>query len=299
MSSVPPRPASALPAQPPAPLLAPVWSVLRALRAVLSIGGYLLILPWSILPWVCFWLFWRGDAAARIRLMQRATARGVRIMHWWLRLVRVIHFDWRQVKIDLPPGPCVLVANHPTQLDPTVLMATLVHACSIVKPSVYNRRFVRPLLAGAGHLVGPSLDPVSVGDVIDAAVQRLRAGMHLFVFPEAKRSPQGQLREFGRLAFEIACRAEVPLVSLALRTVPCYLSRETPLLRPPPRLPRVSVEVLAIDAPPNLGTDSRALKERVEGRYKAWVADGMPSLAGSCSAAREPSRSSIRPATGA
>ena len=29
------------------------------------------------------------------------------------------------------PSPCVIVANHPTQLDPTVMMAVLGEACTI------------------------------------------------------------------------------------------------------------------------------------------------------------------------
>lgn len=279
-------------------LLDPLWSSLRALRALFLIGGYLIVAPSGVLPWLLFCLFFRGDRFQRARALQRASVLGVRFMHWWLRALRVIHFDWRRVRLDLPARPCVVVCNHPTQLDPTVLMATLVHACTIVKPSVYNRWFVRPLLAGAMHLEGPSLDPVSVGQVIDNAIVRLRAGMHLFVFPEAKRSPQGELREFGRIAFEIACRAEVPLVSLAIRCEPCYLSRETPLLLPPPNLPRVFVEVLAIDDPAAAANDSRALKDRVEGRYQQWVAGGMPAVPCSNIASREPRRSSMRPASG-
>ena len=260
-------------------LLDPLWRFLRALRAAVTVLLYVVVAPSGLLPYVLFRLFFRGTPERRARILQRTSARGVRIMHWWLRTFRVIHFDWRQVRLDLPAGPCVIVANHPTQLDPTVMMAVLGEACTIVKPSVYNRLFVHHILAGAWHFEGPSLDPMSVGHVVENAVERLRCGMHLFVFPEAKRSPQGRLREFGRIGFEIACRADVPLVSVAIRCEPCYLSRETPMFLPPPRLPRVFVEVLAVDRPQDVGADSRALKQRVEGRYKQWVADGMPPVA--------------------
>jgi 1-acyl-sn-glycerol-3-phosphate acyltransferase len=173
----------------------------------------------------------------------------------------------------------VVIANHPTLLDPTALMAVLVEACTLVKPAVYRRQLVGPLLAGAMHFEGPSLDPTSIAHVLDNAVERLRAGMHLFVFPEGTRSPEGKLGEFGRVAFEIACRAEVPVVSLALSCRPCYLSRETPLYRPPARLPRLRIETLALDLPGSFNADSRALRERVEARYRRWLADGMPPLA--------------------
>ncbi|MBL8738776.1 MAG: 1-acyl-sn-glycerol-3-phosphate acyltransferase [Planctomycetes bacterium] len=289
------------------PLLDPLWRFLRALRAAVTVLLYLVIAPSGLLPYVLFRLFFRGTPEQRARILQRTSARGVRVMHWWLRTFRVIHFDWREVRLALPEGPCVIVANHPTQLDPTVMMAVLGEACTIVKPSVYNRLFVHHILAGAWHFEGPSLDPMSVGHVVENAVQRLRCGMHLFVFPEAKRSPQGRLREFGRIAFEIACRANVPLVSVAIRCEPCYLSRETPMFLPPPRLPRVFVEVLAVDRPQDVDTDSRALKQRVEARYEQWVADGMPPVATPPTTGRQPissgasglpSRSSMRPPSG-
>jgi 1-acyl-sn-glycerol-3-phosphate acyltransferase len=288
-----------MPPTPPRRLLDPLWRVLRTLRVAFTVLLYLVIGPSGFLPYALFCLCWRGDPFERARILQRTSARGLRIMHWWLRLLRIIHVDWRELQIELPPGPCVIVANHPTQLDPTVLIARFVEACTIVKPSVYRRSFVRHLLSGAMHFEGPSLDPMSVGHVVDNAVLRLRAGMHLFVFPEAKRSPQGQLREFGRIAFEIACRADVPLVSLAMRCEPCYLSRETPLFRPPARLPRMFVELLAVDLPGDVAQDSRRLRDRVERRYQQWVAAGMPPLAPPQEPLPSaPSRSSIRPPTG-
>ena len=146
-----------------------------------------------------------------------------------------------------------------------------------MKPAVYRRSFVGPLLAGAMHFEGPSLDPTSIAHVLDNAVERLRAGIHLFVFPEGTRSPEGQLGEFGRIAFEIACRANVPVVALGLRCEPCYLSRETPLYRPPAALPRLRIEQLAVELPSASGGDSRTLRERVEARYRRWLGDGMPS----------------------
>jgi 1-acyl-sn-glycerol-3-phosphate acyltransferase len=259
--------------------LDPLWRGLRTVRAAITVGFYLVIAPSGYVPFALFCLLWRGDQRGRARILHRISARGVRIMHWWLRTFRIIHFDWRRVDLGLPAGPCVVVANHPTQLDPTAMMAVLVNGCTIVKPSVYRRRLVRPLLEGAMHFEGPSLDPMSIDHVLHSAVDRLRCGMHLFVFPEGTRSPEGKLNEFGRIAFEIACRANVPIVSVALRCEPCYLSRETPLFRPPARLPRMFMERLAIDDPASCGGDSRVLRERIEGRYRQWVADGMPPIA--------------------
>lgn len=248
---------------------------LRRVRAAITVGGYLVLAPFGYVPFALLCLCWRGDPLRRALFLQRCSVRGFRFAHLWLRWFRVVHFDWREVRLQLPNGPCVVIANHPTLLDPTAVMATLGGGCTFVKSAVYRRRLVGPMLAGALHFEGPSRDPMSIGRVIDEAVQRLRSGMHLFVFPEGTRSPEGRLLPFGRIGFEIACRAGVPLVSLALHCEPCYLSRETPLLRGPAGFPRLRMHVLAIDEPGDCG-DSRELKDRVEARYRSWDADGRP-----------------------
>ncbi|MEO6597712.1 MAG: hypothetical protein ABIP94_23450, partial [Planctomycetota bacterium] len=43
---------------------------------------------------------------------------------------------------------CIVVANHPTQMDVTAIGACLGGACTIVKSTVYRRRLVRPLMVG-------------------------------------------------------------------------------------------------------------------------------------------------------
>ncbi len=258
---------------PPRPL-DPLWRGLRTLRVVVTVGLYLLVLPSGILPYAIFrlWCACRGLAPVeRARRLQRLCAFGLRRMHWWLRWFRIITFDVRQVRLQLPAGPCVVVANHPTSLDPTALIALFEECCTLVKPAVYRQRLIGALLAQAMHFEGPSLDPGSVGQVLEEAQKRLAAGMHLFVFPEGTRSPEGGLREFDRIAFAIACRAKVPVVSLGLRCAPVYLSHATPLYRPPARQPVLTIEQLAVDRPEEVGGDSRRLRERVEARFRSWV----------------------------
>ena len=44
-------------------------------------------------------------------------------------------------------------------------------------------------------------------------------------------------------------------------------------------MPRLFMERLAIDEPASCGGDSRVLRERVESRYRRWMADGTPQIA--------------------
>ena len=51
---------------------------------------------------------------------------------------------------------------------------------------------------------------------------------------------------------------------------PLYLSNRATLLRPPRPTPHMKIGVLAVHQPDSLGTDSRALRKRVE-HYRAWL----------------------------
>jgi 1-acyl-sn-glycerol-3-phosphate acyltransferase len=253
----------------------PVQRALRTLAIVFSVALYMLVAPFGYLgfAFLCWW--WRGDPHRRAFELQRLMGVGYRILHDWLRTFRIADFDHRGALPDLPTGPCILVANHPTQIDVTAIGASLGGACTIVKRAVYRRKLVRPLLVGAGLLEGPGTDPISIGQVIDDGVRRIEQGMRIFVFPEGSRSPAGDLRPFGRVAFEIACRTGAPLVTIGIRCEPVWLSHEVPMFRPPHPIPKLRLHQLAIDDPRAFGGDSRQLRERVERRLREWV--GAPS----------------------
>lgn len=264
-------PAAAVAAAPPRHLLG---RTLRTGGVLLSVLGYAILAPVGYGTFMLLCWLWRDRPLVAARRMQTCIKVGFRFTLGWLRCVRVADCRYEDAAAKLPDGPCIVVANHPSQLDVVAVGACLGRASTIVKSAVFQRRLVRPMLVGAGMLEGPGRDPISVGRVIDDGVQRLRDGMRIYVFPEGSRSFPDGLRPFGRVAFEIACRADVPLVTLGIRCAPVYLSREVPLLRPPHPMPRHRLELLSIDKPADFGGDSRALREAVEQRLRAWWVKG-------------------------
>jgi len=248
----------------------------RKLRVMLTVAIYTVLSPFGYLLIALAHATGSADPVQRARRMQRITAGAYRIMHAWLTWTRITHFDRRAALRDLPAGPCVVVANHPTLMDVTSILATLGGGVTVAKPALYRRRVLRALLEGAGHIEGPGGDPVAAGRVVDEAVERIRQGFSLLIFPEGTRSVAGRLLPFGRAAFEIACRARVPLVSIAVRCDPVWLSKEVPLLDPPHPMPRLLLRTLAIDDPARVDYDSRRLCRTVEGRYQRWLSDGRP-----------------------
>jgi len=258
--------------------------LIRRVNVWITVGIYTVIAPvgYAVLATLCF--LWRKHPVRRARRLQTITANAYRFMHRWLSWTTITVFDHRRALPDLPTGPCVVIANHPTLMDVTAVTAVMGGACSIVKPALYRRTMIKPLLLGLGHVEGPGPDPIRIGRVVEDVIERLSWGLPVVIFPEGTRSPEGSLGRFGRVAFEIACRANVPLVSLVIICEPKYLSKQVTLLRPPHPTPQMDISVLAVDPPGTLGSDSRALRKRVEERYRAWLC----KVAGTASASYDP-----------
>jgi 1-acyl-sn-glycerol-3-phosphate acyltransferase len=201
---------------------------LRRASVFVSLVASILLVPLGGLAFAALGQVWR-DPRTRMRRMQRMTVAAYRSLHDWMRIVDLVDFDHRGGLVGMPPGPCVVVANHPTLMDITSISAALGGGCTIVKPALHRLWCLHGLLVGAGHIRGSRADLVSVGSIVDQARQRLADGFCVIVFPEGTRSPAGRLRSFGRVAFEIACQAQVPLVSLTVECDPLYLSKELDL----------------------------------------------------------------------
>ncbi|MEC8651547.1 MAG: lysophospholipid acyltransferase family protein [Planctomycetota bacterium] len=242
----------------------------RLFAVLVTVLGYLVLAPFGQVTLAFLSWLWRRDPRRRARRLQTFTSRAYRFMHWWLSASRILSFEWRRTARQLPDGPCIVIANHPTLVDVTAITAALGGAISIVKPGVYNRAMVKPLLFGLGHVEGPGPDPIRAGKVVDDIVERLAWGIPVIIFPEGTRSPPAGLAPFGRVAFEAARRAAVPLVSLGVRCDPIYLSKDVPPLRPPHPRPHLTVDLLAVDAH-DATEPSRALRARAEARYTSWL----------------------------
>ncbi|MGC6488998.1 MAG: lysophospholipid acyltransferase family protein [Planctomycetota bacterium] len=238
----------------------------RLAAVSLTVAAYTVLAPFGYAALAALCALWRRDPRRRARRLQTITSRAYRLMHWWLTRTRITSFDWRSTASQLPDGPCVVIANHPTLMDVTAITAALGGATSIVKPGLYQRAMIRPLLRGLGHVQGPGADPIRAGRVVDDVIERLAWGLPVVIFPEGTRSPPDDLMPFGRVAFEVACRAQVPLVCLAVTCEPVYLSKQVPPFRPPHPMPRLEVRVLDIWTPDE-STSSRALRARTEARY--------------------------------
>ncbi len=233
----------------------------------LSLGVYFALAPFGYAVFMGL-LRPTRDPLRRAQRVHQVLHRAFRLFHGWLRGLRVLRFQPGGVDLSsLPPGPCVWVANHPTLTDVTAIIATLGGACTVVKPRLFRAWWIRPLMEGAQHIEG-ARSHLDTRRVLQEAVHRLEQGLPVLVFPEGTRSPPDKISPFGRGAFEIACRANVPLVPLLLRCDPPFLTKEVPLYRLPQSTPQLQLTVLPALDPALYANDSRRLRDATESLYR-------------------------------
>lgn len=186
-----------------------------------------------------------------------------RLTYHTVRLLLRLFFGFRiEGAAHIPPGPALIVANHPSAFDPVVLGAALPRRALFVGAAEF---LTMPLVGWAMRAYGTI--PVRRGQVdlsvVKEAVRALEAGALVAIFPEGRVSPEGGALKPG--AGVIAARAGVPTVPAAILGT----ARALPLGHYIPRPARVRV-IFGPPLPPPPPGDRAAADQMVE-EALSWV----------------------------
>jgi 1-acyl-sn-glycerol-3-phosphate acyltransferase len=130
----------------------------------------------------------------------------------------------------LRTGGSLIVANHPSLMDVVFLISRTPQADCIVKSEAWRNPFLRWIVASAGYI------PNDEGEaVIEACVERLRAGRSIILFPEGSRSPERSLGEFRRGAARIALASGAAIQPVLVECEPPALKKGQPWYALPDR----------------------------------------------------------------
>jgi 1-acyl-sn-glycerol-3-phosphate acyltransferase len=114
----------------------------------------------------------------------------------------------------------VYASNHTSYMDTPVIFATLPFQFRILaRRDLWRIPFIGWYLNRSGQMPIDTENPRATLSSLGAAARTLRSGMSLFVFPEGKRTPNGELQPFLSGAVYLAIRAQIPLVPMALSGV--------------------------------------------------------------------------------
>jgi 1-acyl-sn-glycerol-3-phosphate acyltransferase len=198
-----------------------------------------------------------GTPQERALRPQRLMRHAFRVFIGLMSALGLIRVSTRGLERLAEPGPRLVVANHPTLIDVILLVAHMPQADCVVKREAWSNPFLRVVVDGVGYV------PNDAGNaLIEACVDRIRAGRTLLLFPEGTRSPRGGLGVFHRGAAHIALRARCEIVPVVIRCTPPTLGRGEAWYKVPDR--RVQLDVIAREpiAPCGLGDKAPALAAR-------------------------------------
>ncbi len=223
-----------------------------------GLGGWLLgilILPLAyLLP---------GTRLERRRRCQRVVSATFRFFHAYMRVVGLIDFRPVRCVAEHAP-PSVWIANHPSLVDVTAVIAAHPELCVLVKSSVYKSPLFFPLMLACGHIPVDRDKPTSGARVLELATERLAEGHSVLIFPEGTRSPADGLNEFHPGAFAIAVASGAPIQPLLVVASSPFLKRGTPWYKVPRSLASMSVHALEPIPTAAPGVTSRALSRRTQ-----------------------------------
>lgn len=269
--------------------------MIRPLRALLTGSAFLAIAlgsavgGWIVLP---LWLL-LSPRAQHAERRQRLAAAAYRLFLGYLRVCRLVQFTPPPLPPALPPGPCVIVANHPSLLDVVVILVTMPWVRCMVNPAWIGHPLMARLIRAGGHFPGPARRAdASLGDepqlpaLLDAQLAERAA---VLIFPEGTRSPEGGLRRFRKGAAEAALRAGVPLVPLRVRCEPSTLRKGQPWYDVPDRIIALSLEFLPPLDPADY-PDAAAMTRALRARYEPSPAEPPPPDVARTPADREPAQ---------
>jgi 1-acyl-sn-glycerol-3-phosphate acyltransferase len=190
-------------------------SLLPQARRVASAGAQLL---YGAYAWAAFALL--APPTWLLTALAPRPAAAWRVNRWAARMV--LRLGGIAVRVrgleHLPPGPCVLVANHASYLDGMALIAALpTHFSFVAKRELLDHAVARLYLRGLGVQFVERFDArQSVEDAMRLAAP-VKAGASTALFPEGTFRRTPGLGAFHLGAFAAAVAAQVPVLPVAIR----------------------------------------------------------------------------------
>lgn len=207
--------------------------VARALLAVydwsvfyLCLAEFVLMsLLWSALASVLHLVLPRrlGRRAGRLGIMLSC-----RLFLATLTLTGRFHFDLRPLDALRKEKAMIIAPNHPSLWDAVMIGSRLPDIACIMKAEIVNN-----LLVGAGVRLAQYIPNNSIRAMISLALDDLRAGNHVLLFPEGTRTVAPPIGRITGAVGVIACRAQVPVQTVLVETDSRFLCKGWPAWRRP------------------------------------------------------------------
>lgn len=234
---------------------------LWAMLALLGLGS----LAWNLAAWPLLLLL---DRASGRRIGRAAISRGYRLYWWFAAVTGMMRIDARALDALRDEPGLVVVANHPSMLDALLIVARLPRGFCVMKAGLVRNPFL-----GAGARLARYLRNDAPLGLLRRAVDELRAGGQLVLFPEGTRSEGPRVGRFRPGFALIAREAGVPVQTVIIDLPERYLGKGWPLWRTPHLPVRVT---LRLGQRFEIGADTAAACAEIEAHVRSSV-DARPA----------------------
>ena len=179
-------------------MLRTIWAALAAVLVTIPVASTVIVLA--------FFSSSEGVIDRVIRLWAR-----------WLVAAAGIDLHIENAEVLDPKQRYILVANHHSYYDiPCILAAVPQPIRFMAKASLFKIPIFGWSLSRAGFIPIDRKNRRTAVKSFDLAVQRIRRGNTIVIFPEEGRSRNREMRPFQRGAFLLAIKSELPMVPMAL-----------------------------------------------------------------------------------
>lgn len=206
----------------PAALRPLAWLALQAMLALLG----LISIGWNLVALLLYPLLPRPVGR---RIGRAGISAGYRLYWWFAGRVGMMHLHSEALDALRDEPGLIVVANHPSMLDALMLVARLPRSACVMKASLMRN----PLLGPGARLARYIRNDTPLG-LVRLAVEDLRKGGQLVLFPEGTRTTVKPLNPFHPGCTLIAKKAGVPIQTVFIDTDSPYLGKGWPIWRLPP-----------------------------------------------------------------
>ena len=231
----------------------PALRRLDALRQHVVFYFGLLLLGLACLGWLPFAALLRVLLPRHIaRTLGRAVIQHVwRIYFHALSALGAARFDLSELATLRGEPPMILAPNHPTLIDAMLIASCVPRLCCVMKGDIADNVFL-----GAGARLADYIVNDAPKGMIKAAVDDLRRGHPLLLFPEGTRTESAPVNPLKAGIGLVAARASVPVQTLIVEAGSPFLAKGWHILRKPVLPLTYRVRIGRRFAPPQANPDA-------------------------------------------